>query len=118
MEVRSASSTDAEDIATVARASLSESYGHFIDQDTIADIVDEWYARPRLSDLLDDENELFVLALEDDDVVGFAQGALLQEDPPVGELDWLHVSPNFRGEQIGKQLLGQMQDRIEGQGAA
>ena len=117
MEVRSAASTDAEEIATVARASLSESYGHFIDEDAIVDIVEEWYSAPQLSTLLDDENELFLLAYEDDDLVGFVQGALLQEDPPAGELDWLHVSPHFRGEHTGTQLLGQFQDRIEDQGA-
>lgn len=118
MEVRSASSTDAEEIATVARASLSESYGHFIDQETITDIVDEWYSSDQLSELLDHENEVFLLAYEDDELVGFVQGALLEEDPPAGELDWLHVSPNFRGEQIGKQLLGQLQSKVEDQGAA
>jgi len=117
MEVRSAASTDAEEIATVARASLSESYGHFIDEDAIVDIVEEWYSAPQLSTLLDDENELFLLAYEDDELVGFVQGALLQEDPPAGELDWLHVSPHFRGEHTGTQLLGQFQDRIEDQGA-
>ncbi len=117
MEVQDATSTDAEKIATVARASLSESYGHFIDQDTIVDIVEEWYSATQLSDLLDDENVLFLLATEDDELVGFVQGALLKEDPPAGELDWLHVSPHFRGEQIGAQLLGQFQDRLEDQGA-
>ncbi|MFD1588358.1 GNAT family N-acetyltransferase [Halorientalis brevis] len=117
MEVQSAASTDAEEIATVARASLSESYGHFIDEDAIVDIVEEWYSAPQLSSLLDDENEVFLLAYEDDDLVGFVQGALLQEDPPAGELDWLHVSPHFRGEHTGTQLLGQFQDRIEDQGA-
>lgn len=117
MEVRTAASTDAEEIATVARASLSESYGHFIDEDTIVDIVDEWYSAEQLSNLLDDENELFLLAYEDDELVGFIQGALLEEDPLAGELDWLHVSPQFRGGQIGVQLLGQFQDRVEDQGA-
>ena len=117
MEIRSASSSDADDIATVARASLTESYGHFIDQDTIVDIVDTWYDPDKLETLLNDENEQFLLAREDDEIVGFVQGALLQEDPPAGEIDWLHVSPQFRGRRIGDQLLGQIQDQLENLGA-
>jgi len=118
MEFRSASSTDAEEIATVARASLSESYGHFIDEETITDIVGEWYAPEQLSDLLDDENEQFLLAETDGKLVGFIQGALLQGDPLTGEIDWLHVSPNFRGQNIGEQLLGQFQETIDDLGAS
>lgn len=117
MEVRSASSADAEAITTVARASLSESYGHFIDQDAITDIVGEWYSAEQLNSLLADENEQFLLAEVDDEVVGFIQGALLQEDPLAGEIDWLHVSPNFRGQRIGEQLLGQLQDTVGDLGA-
>lgn len=117
MDIRNASSSDSEEIVTVARASLSESYGHFIDQETIVDIVAEWYSEEQLDKLLDDENEVFLLASDDDNIVGYVQGAIVQGDPPAGEIDWLHVSPQFRGQNIGTQLLGQMQDDLETLGA-
>ncbi|MFB6179021.1 MAG: GNAT family N-acetyltransferase [Halorientalis sp.] len=117
MEVRSATPTDADAIATVARASLSDSYGQFIDEETIVEIVDTWYDTDRLTELLDDENEHFMLACEDDEVVGFVQGALLGEDPPTGDIDWLHVAPQFRGQHIAEQLLGHFQDTVEDLGA-
>lgn len=118
MEVRRASSTDGEAIRTLARASLSESYSHVFDQETITEIVDEWYAGDRLDELLDEENEVVLLAVEDDQLRGFVQGALVQQEPLAGEIDWLHVSPQARGQRIGTQLLGQIQDIIEDQGAA
>lgn len=117
MDVRNATSTDAELIKPVARASLSESYGQFIDQETIAAIVEEWYGEQRLDELLDEENELFLLGFEGETLVGFVQGALLQEEPLAGEIDWLHVAPQFRGQDVGARLLGQFQDTVEDLGA-
>lgn len=118
MDIRSAEATDREEIALVARTSLSESYGHFINEDTIVDVVEEWYSAERLGELLDDENDVFVVAEDDDEIVGFAQGALVQEEPLAAELYWLHVAPSKRDQGAGVQLLGTIQDTLEDRGAA
>ncbi len=118
MEIREAKATDADGIARVARESLHESYDHFIDPDTIDEVVDDWYDESAVNDLVGESATVLLLAEESDDVVGFAQGAIVDGEPPVGELHWLHVDPAERGHEMGVQLLGEMHDRFENRGAS
>jgi len=74
MEIRTAKGNDADDIAQAARASLSESYSHFVGDATIDEMVEQWYAPDRIRELLDDDHVVFDVVEEDDEVVGFAQG--------------------------------------------
>jgi ribosomal protein S18 acetylase RimI-like enzyme len=111
MDVRSVETADAGRIATVARESLAESYGHFIDEEAIETLADRWYAPERITEIGQAENVLFIVAAVDEEVVGFAEGELLQEDPPAAELDWLHVHPDGRDQGTGVQLLGQFQEK-------
>lgn len=116
MEIQHAKTTDAESIARVARESLTASYSHFIDEDTIDDMVEQWYAEDEIDARIGDDTSTFVVVTEGDDVLAFAQGAIIEGEPVVGELDWLHVTPDERGEGIGVQLLGHVQERLEDQG--
>lgn len=118
MEIRTAKGTDASDIAAAARSSLVESYSHFVDEDTIDEMVEQWYAPERVRDLLDDDHTLVDVAVRDDQVVGFAQGEIVETDPMVGEIHWLHVIPPERGRGLGLQLLGRLQETFRDRGAS
>jgi len=117
MEIREARPSDADGIATAAAESLSDSYGHVLDDEAIDDVVAEWYGDDRVASELDEEATLWLVAEDDDEVVGFVQGALLDADPPVGEIHWLHVAPDARESGIARQLLGQAQETFEKRGA-
>lgn len=117
MEFGDASAQDADAIARVARESLAASYGDFVDEDTIEEMVDRWYAADEIDRRATVETSAFVVASEDDEPVGFAQGAVVEGEPVVGELDWLHVRPDARGEGLGVQLLGRVQDELSDRGA-
>jgi len=118
MEIREAKADDAEAIGTVARASLSASYGDFLPEETIVSVVEEWYATDRIEDLLSDDAERLYVAETDGDIVGFVQLAVVDTDPVAAELHWLHVSPQYRDDGIGVRLLGRAQDAAETAGAA
>ena len=73
MDLRDATTSDIEQIRTVANGSMQASYGHAIGEETIADAVETWYDADTLSDWLSDDAVVFVVAVEDGDVVGFVQ---------------------------------------------
>jgi ribosomal protein S18 acetylase RimI-like enzyme len=122
MDVRDATAEDVAEVQRVATESLRASYGHAIDEDTITAAVDEWYSADRLREAVRDDSEVFVLAVDEGSVVGFAQSEIADGRETVGYLDWLHVVPEHRGEGIGSQLLARLRqqlvaagvDRLEG----
>lgn len=118
MEIRQVEPGDSDDVTAVARTSMSESYNHLVDQDTIVEVATDWYSSDRLGDVVADENERMLVAADGEEIVGFAHGSIVHDDPVAAELQWLHVAPSARGQGIGVQLLGQIQDEFGDLGAA
>jgi len=117
MQVREATAEDAEGIRSVARASLSASYGAVLTEDVIEAAVQEWYAEDFDQDLADERSVYLVADDEDDGVVGFSQSYLVGEDAEIGEIAWLHVAPEARGEGVGSQLFTETERALHEAGA-
>lgn len=128
MDIREARTEDVDGIRAVARASLAESYGRALSDDVIETVVEEWYDADDLADQLEDEGTLFLVADGDrdssnrsaersGDVAGFAQCYLVRRRNTVGEIDWLHVEPDRRGEGIGAALLAAAERELVDRGA-
>jgi len=116
MELRSATETDHEAIREVAAASLEASYGHAVDAETRQQALDAWYDPQRVADRLADDATEYIVAVENSDIVGVVQGAVIDGPDLVGEIDWLHVDPKRRGEGIGSELLDHLETRLRKQG--
>jgi ribosomal protein S18 acetylase RimI-like enzyme len=122
MQIRTATVDDIDAIRRVATASLTASYGHVLDDETIGEAVERWYATESLAADLDDDDTLILVAGRDGDVVGFTQGYVTDRRERVGEIDWLHVDPDEREGGVGTTLLQEIEtelverevDRIEG----
>lgn len=117
MEIRQLHQRDASQIMEAARESLSASYGHTLDEEQIDAAVDQWYDEDEIETLLSAEKTLFIVA-ENDEVAGYAQGEILAGDEVIGDIHWIHVRPDARGEGVGSQLLGEAMDRMEKEGVS
>lgn len=116
MDVREATESDVDGIRRVARASLAESYD-VIDERLRDDAVDTWYGESDLAEQFTDDDAVFVVALDDGEVVGFAQSFVVDRgDGRSGEIDWLHIHPDHRGRGIGDQLLKRVETELLKQG--
>ena len=113
MEIREASSRDRPAIRDVARRSLQSSYS--LDPKAINGAVEEWYDENRLKDMLSDDEKLLLVADVDGQVVAFSDSVLSGDS--TGEILWLHVDPDYRGEDYGEQLFEATREQLADRGA-
>lgn len=116
MDVRDANEHYAEQIQSVARESLVASYGHAFDEETLSDAVEEWYDRETVAESLTDDDVILIVASDGGNIVAFAESYVNEGEVSVGEIDWLHVLPEYRGEGLGTQLLQEVERRLREEG--
>ncbi len=112
MELRAATPEDIDEVRSVARASLSSSYGHALDEPLLDDVVERWYGADELGDDIVDPDTVFPVAVADGAVAGFAESYVQRRRERVGEIDWLHVHPDYRGRGLGSRLLEWVETRL------
>jgi ribosomal protein S18 acetylase RimI-like enzyme len=103
MEIRPLESADIESVRRIASESLAASYSVLRDE-TIETAIEEWYAAEMFDDYLDSDEMVFLVAADEDDVVGFSQSHIL-ETLDKGRILWLHVDPEHRGRGIATDLF-------------
>ncbi len=101
MEIREARANDRPAIRDVARRSMQASYS--LDPTAIVGAIEEWYDENRLRNLLEDDNKVLLVAEHKGQVVAFSDSVITGEN--TGEILWLHVDPDYRGEDIGIDLF-------------
>lgn len=132
MELRTADSSDLAEIREVAAASLAASYDHILGEEFRKEAVEAWYGeearlssgdaaesdRGGLAETIDDEETTVVLAEADGEIVGFAQGSIVEGPDTVGRIEWIHVDPDHRGSGIGSRLLDRVEAELASAGAS
>jgi ribosomal protein S18 acetylase RimI-like enzyme len=112
MEVREARPKDRPAIRDVARRSLQTSYS--LNPSAINGAIEEWYDENRLKDMLADDDKLLLVVDVDDQVVAFSESERTSEE--AAELLWLHVDPNYRGEEYGEMLYKATRNHLAAEG--
>jgi ribosomal protein S18 acetylase RimI-like enzyme/ribosomal protein S27AE len=116
MDIRQATADDIDEIRRVARESLAESYGHALDHALIDSVVERWYDSEDLTKDLADDDTYFVVAEDAGELTGFVQSYVVSRREVIGEIDWLHVAPDYRGRGIGAELLESLEGELLGAG--
>lgn len=110
MNVRKATEADATRIYDIARQSIQASYA--VSPTAIDGIMEEWFDVGAIADRLD-ENVIGVAETETS-VVGFSEGTVTDD---AGELVWLHVHPEERGQGAGTEPFEWTRDALLDRGA-
>jgi ribosomal protein S18 acetylase RimI-like enzyme len=116
MEIREATDSDAEAIRSIAHDSLNSTYTDFLEEDTIEAAIEEWYGDSFVDDLASDRALLLVVE-RDGEVVAFSQSELVGQRANTGQLLWLHVHSDHRGDGTGVRLLVRTRERLLEEGA-
>ncbi|PSP73828.1 N-acetyltransferase [Halobacteriales archaeon QS_3_64_16] len=115
--LRSAKTSDARAIERVARRSWHAAYDDFLGEGVVEEIVGKWYDREGLRDATREDGHVFVLAVKEGAVQGFAHAG------PSAEHDgWslfrIYVVPGRWGEGIGTALLERVEEELEARGVS
>ena len=111
MEIRKARTQDGPAIRDVARRSLEASYS--LGPRAITGAINEWYDTNSLKGMISDEETLLLVADIDGQVVGFSESAIT--GTKTAQLLWLHVDPDYRGEDYGQQLFDATREHLSQQ---
>jgi ribosomal protein S18 acetylase RimI-like enzyme len=114
MNLRDATDDDADAIRAVAQRSMGASYS--LSPRTIESAIKQWHGNDALAETLADEDALFLIAEESEEVLGFAE-SVLGEETESGDVLWLHVDPAARGGNIGTELLERTREELRERGA-
>lgn len=119
LEIRPATTADAESLREIASRSMAASYGSLLSDETIEDAIEKWYGSEPASDLLSAPAAVVLIAELDGDPVAFSQAHLVETPAgTVGEIRWLHVDPHHRSTGIGTELLDRTRAALEDRGVA
>jgi ribosomal protein S18 acetylase RimI-like enzyme len=121
MEIRHADVSDKPAIRDIARRSLQASYS--LSPQAITSAVEEWYGEQRLTESLEDEDRLLLVAERDGQVVAFSESTLAETTLAGADggghnatILWLHVDPAYRGEGLGTALFSETRERLHERG--
>lgn len=113
MGVREATVDDHEAIGEIANRSLETSYS--LSPATIESAVEEWYGPEAFAERLEDDDTLVFVAEDDGETAAFSESVVTEGGQ--GDLQWLHVRPDRRGQGIGTALFEHTRERLEEAGA-
>lgn len=107
MNIRHAESSDVKEIRRVAMDSWLDTYSSILSEESIREVVDEWYDTHELHDQVEDA--VFFVAEKDGEIVGFIHASVNGKS----HLHRLYLKPDFQGQGLGTQLYTRMEEELE-----
>lgn len=105
MEIREAAPEDVESVQRVARASWHSAHDHILGENGVEKLLDRWYDRDGVEESISREDAPMLLAVDNGEVIGFAQGGPSEDGPADAAIGAIYVLPKYWGEGFGTELL-------------
>lgn len=109
MEIRPATLDDGPTIRDVVQRSMEASYS--MGPSTIEAAVKEWFGEDTYEEKLEDDDYRLFVAEENGNIVGMTEVVVAAAD--AGDIDWIHVDPDYRGEGIGEALFERAREALD-----
>lgn len=113
MELTTDERQNGETFRDIAGRSIRASYS--LSPEQIEAVVHEEFSDDRLEERSRSDDDVVVVAEDDGQIVGFATGTITETGD--GEIDWLFVAPEARGQEVGTNLFERTRDALEERGA-
>lgn len=118
VQLRRATPADAAAVQRVARASWHAAHDEIIGADAVEELLDEWYDIDSLATSIDRAEAPMFVAVDEGDVVGFAQGGPSEDGPADAVVGRIYVRPADWGAGYGTALLERLFDALRADGHA
>ena len=115
--IRLAALVDVDQIHDVALATWEPTYRTIISQEQIATMFEDLLSKDAILRQIEHEEGTYILALEDDQAVGFAYFAPSHDNPAVYKLHRLYVRPTQQSGGVGSELLHWVEKYLQIRGA-
>lgn len=110
MKIRHAETEDVKEIRKVAMKSWVDTYRDFISEESIREVVDDWYDTHDLLDQVKDP--VFFVAEDEGEIIGFIHAS---EDTK-SHLHRLYLLPEHQGKGLGSRLYKKMIEELKKNG--
>lgn len=109
MQIRPATVDDGSAIRDLTARSMNASYS--MGPSTIQAAVDQWFGQESVERKLDDDDYRLFVAEVDGELLGMTEVVVAADD--AGDVNWVHVHPDVRGDGIGKALFDRAREALE-----
>lgn len=113
--IRPAQVHDVPAIQQVARESWHAAYDGVLGPEAVEKMIEQWYAEDALERSVTDEDQPFVVAVDGDELVGFAN-ATREPESGTWHLARIYVDPEHWGEGVGTALLEWIETTLDRRG--
>jgi N-acetylglutamate synthase-like GNAT family acetyltransferase len=111
--IREATTADVEAILQIAEQTWWPTYEPLLGKEQVAYMLGEIYSQKKITDQVKNNEQTFLLLLEDGQPVAFAAYSPRDEDPEIYKLHKLYCLPVTQGKGYGKILINAVIDKTK-----